>query len=95
MKQLAVRLEVPGDVFDADFPEDDFIARLRELAILELLRVKRLHEHEALRMLGVERRELVRKMEAVGIAPTEKLFDAIKHELDSAVAASRRQRGQS
>lgn len=93
MKQLVASLELPGDIFDAEFPESDFLARLRELAILELLRVRRLHEHEALRMLGVDRPELLRRMEAAGIAPTEKLFGAIKHELDNAVAASRRRRG--
>jgi hypothetical protein len=88
-KTVEIQLDLPADIFDADFREQDFRARVRELAILELVRLKRLHEHEAQRMLGVERWELVERMERAGITPTEKAFDQLKHELGDAIAARR------
>ncbi|MGH7933788.1 MAG: hypothetical protein ACREQN_11580 [Candidatus Binataceae bacterium] len=86
---MEIKLDLPHDIFDNEFPEAEFVARVRELAILELLRVKRLHEHEALRMLGLERWELVERMERAGITPTEKVFDALKDELGQALDARR------
>ncbi len=84
---MKLTLELPADVFDADFPEDAFAARLCERAILELVGAHRLHEHEAARMLGLERWELVERMEAAGIRPTEKVFDEIRGALGRAIAA--------
>ena len=86
---MDLKLELPGDVFDAKFPETDFAARVRELAILELVRVKRIHEHEAKQLLGLERWELVEKMKAVGIAPTEDVFAGIQSELTKAIDSKR------
>jgi hypothetical protein len=86
---MEIKVELPADIFDADFREEDFCARVRELAILELVRLKRLHEHEAQRMLGVERWELVERMERAGMTPTEKVFDQLKNELGDAIAARR------
>jgi DNA-binding NtrC family response regulator len=83
---VQIKLDLPEDLFDAQFTEPDFAARVRELAILELVRVKRMHEHEAQRMLGIERHELVARMEAAGIVPTEKVFEEIKGELGKAIA---------
>jgi hypothetical protein len=80
-----LKLDLPEDLFDAQFPEDDFAKRLRELAILELVRVKRIHEHEAKSILGIERYELVERMKAAGIAPTEDVFAEIKGELSKAI----------
>ncbi len=91
---MKITLELPADVFDADFPEDAFAARLRERAILELVGAHRLHEHEAARMLGLERWELVERMEAAGIRPTEKVFDEIRGALGRAVAARGPARGE-
>jgi len=82
---LNLKLDLPDDLFDPQFPESDFAKRVRELAILELVRVKRLHEHEAKEMLGIERYELVEKMKAAGIAPTEDVFAEIKGELTKAI----------
>jgi len=48
------------------------------------VRLKRLHEHEAKEMLALERYELVDRMKAAGIAPTEDLFAEIKGELTKA-----------
>jgi len=56
------------------------------LAVLELLRVQRLHEHEAQRVLGLERWELVARMERAGIMPTAKVFGRLKDELGQAIA---------
>ncbi len=84
---MQLKLDLPGDLFDADFTEAAFAARLRELAILELVRLKRIHEHEAQAMLGIERWELVEWMKATGIAPTEAVFAGIRDELQSAIAA--------
>jgi hypothetical protein len=84
-----LKLDLPDDIFDAQFTEPDFAARVRELAILELVRVKRLHEHEAKTMLQLERYELVDRMKAAGIAPTEDLFAEIKGELTKAIDARR------
>ncbi len=84
---MEIKLDLPADVFDAQFPEPGFAARVRELAILELVRVKRLHEHEAQQMLGIERWELVERMRAAGIAPTEQLFAEIRDELSKAIAS--------
>jgi hypothetical protein len=53
LSPVEIQLDLPADIFDDDFREEDFRARVRELAILELVRLKRLHEHEAQRMLGV------------------------------------------
>jgi DNA-binding NtrC family response regulator len=86
---VEIKLDLPADIFDDNLRVQDFRARVRELAILELVRLKRLHEHEAQRMLGVERWELVERMERVGITPTEKVFDLLKNELGDAIAARR------
>jgi phage head maturation protease len=83
---VQIELDLPDDLFDAQFGRSDFAELMRELAILELVRIKRLHEHEAQRMLGIERWELVRRMEARGITPTEKVFEDIKGELGKAIA---------
>jgi P63C domain len=37
IRPVKLTLDLPADVFDADFPEDAFKARVRELAILELV----------------------------------------------------------
>ena len=86
---MNLKLDIPEDVFDAKFPEPDFAARVRELAILELVRVKKIHEHEAKAMLGLERWQLVEKMKTVGIAPTEDVFAGIQSELKKAIDAKR------
>jgi hypothetical protein len=83
---MQIKLDLPEDLFDAQFTEPDFAARVREFAILELVRLKRLHEHEAQRILGIERWELVERMEAAGIQPTEKVFEEIKGELGKAIS---------
>ncbi len=76
-------------MFDEQYSEANFAARMRELAILELVRARRLHEHEAKEMLGIERWELVAKMKAAGIAPTEDVFAGIQNELKQAIASKR------
>ena len=86
---MEIKLDLPADIFDDNLSEQDFRGRVRELAILDLVRLKRLHEHEAQRMLGVERWELVERMERAGITPTEKVFDRLKDELGDAIAARR------
>jgi hypothetical protein len=86
---VEIKLDLPADIFDDNLSEQDFRVRVRELAILELVRLKRLHEHEAQRMLGVERWEVVERMEGAGITPTEKVFDRLKDELGDAIAARR------
>ena len=86
---MNLKLDLPEDIFDAQFPAADFEARIRELAILELVRVKRIHEHEAKQMLSLERWELVEKMRAVGIAPTEDVFAGIQSELTKAIDSKR------
>src|SRR5712671_3518049 len=86
---MNLKVDLAEDIFDAQFPEADFAARVRELAILELVRVKRIHEHEAKEMLGLERWELVEKMKAVGIAPTEDVFAGIQSELTKAIDSKR------
>ena len=87
--KMNLKLELPDEIFDARFPELDFAARVRELAILELVRVKKIHEHEAKAMLGLERWQLVEKMKAVGIAPTEDVFAGIQSELKKAIDAKK------
>jgi hypothetical protein len=87
---MEIKLDLPPDIFDASFSFADFVVRVRELAILELVRVKRLHEHEAQRMLGLERWELVERMERAGISPTEKEFERITGELDRVIGARSR-----
>jgi hypothetical protein len=86
---LNLKIDLPDDIFDAKLTESDFAARVRELAILELVRLKRLHEHEAKEMLALERYELVDRMKAAGIAPTEDLFAEIKGELTKAIDSKR------
>ena len=86
---MNLKLDLPEDLFDAQFPEADFAARVRELAILELVRAKKIHEHEAKAILGLERWQLVEKMKAVGIAPTEDVFAGIQSELKKAIDAKR------
>jgi hypothetical protein len=87
---MNIKIDLPPDLFDAQFPEEPFKARVRELAILELVRVKRLHEHEAQEMLGIERWELVERMKAAGFQPTEEVFAKIRDELSRAIAARRK-----
>ena len=86
-KMIELKLDIPSDIFDAEFTEAAFRERMRELAILEMVRSKRMHEHEALELLGLERRELLEKMKACGIVPTENAFAAIKGELEKAIEA--------
>jgi DNA-binding NtrC family response regulator len=86
---MNIKLELPQDLFDERFPEAKFVERVRELALLELLRARRMHEHEIAEMLGCERWELVEKMKAVGIAPTEDVFKEIRGGLNQAIAARR------
>lgn len=86
---VEIKIDLPGDIFDDRFREEDYAARVRELAILELVRVKRMHEHEAQRVLGLERWELVERMKQAGIVPTEMEFDKLKDELNVAIAARR------
>ncbi|HWJ41035.1 MAG TPA: hypothetical protein VNT29_07870 [Candidatus Limnocylindrales bacterium] len=86
---LNLKLDLPDDIFDANLTESNFAARVRELAILELVRMKRLHEHEAKTMLALERYELVDRMKAAGIAPTEDVFAEIKGELTKAIDSKR------
>jgi hypothetical protein len=88
-----LKLDLPDGVFDARFTESDFAARVRELAILELVRIKRLHEHEAKEMLALDRFELVQRMKAAGIAPTEEVFAEIKSELGRAIDSRRAKSG--
>ncbi len=84
---MEITLDLPADLFDAEFSESAFKERVRELAILELVRVKRMHEHEAQAMLGLSRWELVELMKASGIVPTENAFADIRDELDRAISA--------
>jgi hypothetical protein len=87
---MNIKIDLPPDLFDAQFPEEPFKARVRELAILELVRVKRLHEHEAQEMLGIGRWELVERMKAAGFQPTEEVFAKIRDDLGRAIAARRK-----
>ena len=82
---IELRIDIPADIFDAEFPLAKFSERMREVAVLELVRSKRMHEHEALELLGLERRELLAKMKEHGIVPTENAFEAIKGELEKAI----------
>ncbi len=86
---MDIKLELPADLFDAEFTEEAFRRRVQELAVLELVRARRLHEHEAQAMLGIGRWELVERMKAAGITPTEDVFDEIKGELEKAIRAKR------
>src|SRR5580704_18244679 len=90
---LNLNLDLPDDIFDPKLTESNFAARVRELAILELVRLKRLHEHEAKEMLALERYELVERMKAAGIAPTEDVFAEIKGELTRAIDSKRARSG--
>ncbi len=84
---MRFEIDIPAGIFDDQFRADDFTARVTEFAVLELIRARRLHEHEAARILGLERWELVALMERAGIVPTEKQFDRIRGELGRLVAA--------
>ncbi len=84
---MKITLDLRAGVFDAGFSEEAFAERVRQWAILTLVDARRLHEHEAARMLGVERWELIELMEAVGMRPTEKVFDEIRGQLGRAIAA--------
>jgi hypothetical protein len=86
---MNLKIDLPPDVFDDQFPEAGFAARVREFAVLELVRARRLHEHEAKEMLGLERWELVARMKAAGIASTEDIFAEIQGELTRAIDARR------
>ena len=87
---MEIKLDLPADVFDAEFTQAAFAERVRELAILELVRARRLHEHEAQAMLGIGRWDLVERMKAVGITPTEEAFNEIRGELEKAIRTKRR-----
>ena len=84
---MKITLDLPADVFDDGFSEAAFTERIRQWAILALVDAHRLHEHEAARMLGLERWELVERMEAQGIRPTEQVFEEIRAQLTGAIAA--------
>lgn len=84
---MKATIDLPDDLFDADFSAESFAARIRELAVIDLVRSRRIHEHEAIRMLGIERWELIERMKAAGVRPTEALFDEIRGDLNDAIAA--------
>ena len=84
---MKITLDLPADVFDDGFSEGAFAERVRQWAILALVDAHRLHEHEAARILGLERWELVERMEALGIRPTEQVFEEIRAQLAGAIAA--------
>jgi hypothetical protein len=86
---MRIEIEIPAGVFDEQFPEEELAARVREFVVLELIRARRLHEHEAQRILGIERWELIALMERAGIEPTEKAFSQIQDELSRAIARHR------
>jgi hypothetical protein len=83
---MRIELDLPPDVFDDQFTSAELNSRVREFAVMELLRARRLHEHEAQRLLGLERWELLVLMEHAGIVATEKVFDQIQNELNQAIA---------
>ncbi|HUN59661.1 MAG TPA: hypothetical protein VMU41_16225 [Candidatus Binataceae bacterium] len=83
---MRIELDLPADAFDDQFTAAELSSRVREFAVIELLRAKRLHEHEAQCILGLERWELLILMERAGVAPTEKVFDQIQCELNQAIA---------
>jgi hypothetical protein len=89
---MEILIDIPAGVFDDGFSAAAFAARVREFAVIELIRARRLHEHEAARMLEIDRWELVGKMEEAGIVPTEKEFDQIKGDLGDAIEAKSRSR---
>ena len=86
---MRIDLDIPADVFDHESTAEELTSRVREFAALELLRARRLHEHEAQRVLGLERWELIELMERAGIAPTEKTFSEIQDEFTRAIARHR------
>jgi hypothetical protein len=63
---LEIRFDIPDGLFDDDFTAAAFDIRVREFAVIELTRAKRLHEHEAAGMFALERWELVERMEWAG-----------------------------
>lgn len=83
---MKITLDLPSDVFDDAFPEAVFADRVRQSALLALVDARRLHEHEAARMLGLERWELVERMQAAGMRPTEAVFEEIRADLGEAIA---------
>jgi hypothetical protein len=87
---VEIKLDLPDGIFDDSLREEDFAAAVREFAVIELLRAKRLHEHEAQAMLGLQRWELLERMERAGMVPTEKIFGQIKDELSRTIAARER-----
>jgi hypothetical protein len=84
---MKIVLDIPAELFDDDFTAAAFEARVAEFAVIELVRAKRLHEHEAARMLEIDRWDLLDKMERAGILTTETEFDRIKGELGEAIEA--------
>jgi hypothetical protein len=82
---MRIELGLPADVLDAQFTTAELNSPVLEFAVIELLRAKRLHEHEAQRLLGLERWELLVLMERAGIVATEKVFDQIQNELNQAI----------
>jgi hypothetical protein len=84
---MKIVLDIPAELFDDDFTAAAFEARVAEFAVIELVRAKRLHEHEAARMLEIDRWNLLDKMERAGILATETEFDRIKGELGDAIEA--------
>lgn len=87
---MKITLDIPVEVFDDDFTAAAFEARVREFAIIELIRAKRLHEHEAARILEIDRWDLIDKMEQAEIVATQKEFDQIKGDLGAAIEAKSR-----
>jgi hypothetical protein len=90
---VEIRLDIPAGLFDDDFTAAAFAARVREFAVMELMRAGRLHEHDAARMLALERWELIERMERAGIVSPEKEFKQIKGELNDAIASMKSRGG--
>jgi lactoylglutathione lyase len=84
---VKISLDLPSGVFDDAFPESAFADRIRQWALLALVDARRLHEHEAARILGLERWELIERMQAAGMRPTEAVFEEIRAHLGEAIAA--------
>ena len=89
---VKVEVEEPDDVFDREYAEAAFGAGGRELAILELVRLRAAARAQGFAASRNRALGIAWQNEAGGIAPTEQIFSSIKSELQGAVEAATRRR---
>ena len=89
-KALRVELELPDDAFGEDFDQETFCAKVREAAVMRLLREHRISQGKAAELLGLSRDQCLGLMASHGVPVVDLSPEKLELELRQAEAVFRR-----